>query len=196
MVFIIGFIHKKLISKIKNHGIDVFGLFVFGDDEFKIGDGRKVAEFVQQQGIVGVLVQPLTPFPGTRLFRKLKKEGRILHENWRDYNGKVVYRPQNLTPAELMNEIYACYRRVYSPLRLARYIISGRKGTRSGVVGEALLRYLEWRKRDTIWLEDAEFAPFITPMVLAAKLDSSKAIDILDKPEFSDIHPLSGKTLC
>jgi len=137
---------RRAVGKIKKHGIDVYGLFVFGDDEFKIGDGKKVAEFVKQQGIVGVLVQPLTPFPGTRLFRKLKKEGRILHENWQDYNGKVVFRPRNLSPAELMEEIYQCYRSVYSPLQLARYLLFGRKGAKLGVIGEALLRYLEWLK--------------------------------------------------
>lgn len=137
---------RHALSKIKEHGIDVFGLFVFGDDEFKIGDGKKVAEFVKQAGMVGVLVQPLTPFPGTRLFRQLKKEGRILHENWQDYNGKVVFRPRNLTPAELMHEIYVCYKSVYSPLQLAKYMIVGKKGTKLGVIGEALLRYLEWHK--------------------------------------------------
>jgi len=134
------------IGKIQKRGIDVYGLFVFGDDEFKIGDGKKVAEFVKQAGMVGVLVQPLTPFPGTILFRQLKKKGRILHENWQDYNGKVVFRPQNLTPAELMHEIYVCYRSVYSPLRLVKYLLMGRKGTKLGVIGEALLRYLEWHK--------------------------------------------------
>ena len=136
----------RAVSRIKKHGIDVYGLFVFGDDEFKIGDGQKVAEFVEQQGIVGVLVQPLTPFPGTRLFRKLKQEGRILHENWQDYNGKVVFRPRNLSPAELMEEIYQCYRVVYSPLRLAKYLFSGKKGAKLGVIGEAALRYFEWLK--------------------------------------------------
>jgi len=137
---------RRAVSRIKKHGIDVYGLFVFGDDEFKIGDGKKVAEFVRQQGIVGVLVQPLTPFPGTRLFRKLKREGRILHENWQDYNGKVVFKPRNLTPAELMEEIYQCYRTVYSPWRLANYLLFGMKGTKLGVIGEACFRYMEWIK--------------------------------------------------
>ena len=119
---------------------------MFGDDEFKLGDGKKVAKFVKQQGMVGVLAQPLTPFPGTRLFRSLKKQGRILHENWQDYNGKVVFKPKNLTAAELQKEIYDCYRSVYSPLRLAKYILFGKRGSKLGVIGEGLIRYWEWFK--------------------------------------------------
>jgi len=45
-----------------------------------------------------------------------------------------------------MEEIYQCYRSVYSPLQLARYLLFGRKGAKLGVIGEALLRYLEWLK--------------------------------------------------
>ena len=112
----------------------------------KLGDGKKVAKFVKQQGMVGVLAQPLTPFPGTRLFRSLKKQGRILHENWQDYNGKVVFKPKNLTAAELQKEIYDCYRSVYSPLRLAKYILFGKMGSKLGVIGEGLIRYWEWFK--------------------------------------------------
>ena len=137
---------RRAVCKIKKFGIDVYGLFVFGDDEFKLGDGKKVAKFVKQQGMVGVLAQPLTPFPGTRLFRSLKKQGRILHENWQDYNGKVVFKPKNLTAAELQKEIYDCYRSVYSPLRLAKYILFGKRGSKLGVIGEGLIRYWEWFK--------------------------------------------------
>ena len=134
------------LKRIKRHGLEVFGLFVFGDDEFNRGDGRRVAEFVREHALTGVLVQPLTPFPGTHLFEELKAENRILHENWQDYNGKVVFKPKNLTPAELQTEIHDCYRRVYSPLRLIEYLLFGKRGAKLGVIGEAAIRYLEWIK--------------------------------------------------
>ena len=45
----------------------------------------------------------ITPFPGTRLFDLLDKEGRILSKDWSLYDGhhSCVYRPENLTPSEL-----------------------------------------------------------------------------------------------
>ena len=45
------------------------------------------------------------------------------------------------------------------------------------------------------WL-DAEYAPYITPMVLAAKLEQIEAIKILHEHGSSDIHPLTGKIFC
>ncbi len=134
---------EDAVKKIKMHGIDVYGLFIFGDDEFKKGDGARVAEFVRRNGLSGALVQPLTPFPGTELFRKLKAENRILHENWNEYNGKVVFQPKNVTPRELLEEIYVCYRKVFSPLRVMKYLLHGKKGLKAGVLGEAIFRHLE-----------------------------------------------------
>ena len=134
------------IKKIQNHGLDVHGLFLFGDDEFKRGDGARVARFVKQHRLSGALIQPLTPYPGTRLYRKLKAEGRILSENWRDYNGKVVIKPKNLTAAELMEEIYSCYRKVYSPIRVIKFFLSGQQGFKLQILGEAIFRRLEWVK--------------------------------------------------
>ena len=128
-------------------------LFVFGDDEFKKGDGLKVAKFAEQQKLSGVLIQPLIPFPGTKLFEKLKKEDRLLHENWQHYNGKVVFKPKNMTAAELQKEIYDCYKKVFSPLRVVRFLLKGPKGFKLAGLGEARLRHSEWQKRQ-IYIKD------------------------------------------
>jgi radical SAM superfamily enzyme YgiQ (UPF0313 family) len=137
---------EDALKKIRNYGIEIFGLFVFGDDEFKIGSGKKVANFAKKQKLSGVLIQPLTPFPGTKLFQKMKKEKRLLHENWHDYNGKVVFIPKHLTPAELQKEIYDCYRAVYSPSRILKALFFGKRGFRLGLFGEGLFRRLEAMK--------------------------------------------------
>ena len=134
------------IKKIKSHGMDVHGLFVFGDDEFKKGDGKRVAKFAKEHGLSGALIQPMTPFPGTALFKKLKLEGRILHQNWQDYNGKVVYMPKNLTPAELQQEIYEAYHKIYSPIHVIKYFLTGKRGFKLQVLGEAIFRHIEWLK--------------------------------------------------
>jgi len=39
---------ESALKKFRSHGIDVHGLFVFGDDQFQKGDGRRVAEFVKR----------------------------------------------------------------------------------------------------------------------------------------------------
>jgi radical SAM superfamily enzyme YgiQ (UPF0313 family) len=131
------------VKKIRKHGMDVHGLFVFGDDGFRKGDADRVADFVEKHKLSGALIQPLTPFPGTRLFDRLKKEGRILHEDWEDYSGKVVFMPRHLTAIELQEEIYRCYRKVYSPWRVLKFLMWGRRGFKMQVLGEAIFRHVE-----------------------------------------------------
>jgi radical SAM superfamily enzyme YgiQ (UPF0313 family) len=134
------------VKKIKGYGIDIHGLFVFGDDDFRKGDGLRVAKFVKQHKLSGALIQPLTPFPGTSLFRKLKKENRILHEDWQFYNGKVVFKPKWLNEAELQKEIYDCYRKVFSLSRVIQFVLFGPHGFKIAGLGEAIFRHLEWLK--------------------------------------------------
>jgi radical SAM superfamily enzyme YgiQ (UPF0313 family) len=126
--------------------MEIIGLLVFGDDEFKKGDSIRVAKFVRKHRLSGVLIQPLTPFPGTKLFNELKKQERILHEDWQDYNGKVVFQPKNLSPTELQEEIYKCYRKVFSPAHVFRYLLFGKRGWKFQVLSEAILRRIEWLK--------------------------------------------------
>ena len=136
------------IDKLRKHGIDVHGLFVFGDDKFQKGDGQRVAEFIQRHGLSGALIQPLTPYPGTRLYLALEEQNRILHRNWEHFNGKVVFRPKNMTPAELQKEIYECYSKVFSPRRVLKFLFSGNRGWKLEYLGEAVFRYLEKMKME------------------------------------------------
>ncbi len=136
----------QAIKKIQARGMEVHGLFVFGDDEFQPGDGHKIAHFVKEHHLSGVLIQPLTPYPGTDLFKKMKRSNRILHEGWQYYNGKVVFKPKNLTAAQLQKEVYDCYRSVYSLPRVAKFVLFGPRGFRLAGLGEAIFRHLEWLK--------------------------------------------------
>lgn len=145
---------ESALKKFRSHGIDVHGLFVFGDDQFQKGDGRRVAEFVKRQGLSGALIQPLTPYPGTRLYRKLEMQNRILHRNWEHYNGKVVFQPKHMTPAELLAEIYSCYSQIFSPWRVLRFFFTGNRGWKLEFLGEAVFRYLERIKMKTYVKEE------------------------------------------
>lgn len=135
------------VGRFQDHGMIVHGLFVFGDDAFKKGDSQKVVAFARKYDLSGVLIQPLTPYPGTPLFQRLKKENRIIHEEWQYYNGNVVFKPRNLTAGELQKEVYDCYRRVFTLSKIIKFLLFGPKGLRLAGLGEAWLRHLEWRRR-------------------------------------------------
>jgi len=131
------------IKRLRYYGISVHGLFIFGDDEFKKGDGRQIAAFARRHRLAGLLIQPLTPYPGTRLFDRLRKEGRILHKRWGEYGDKVVFMPKHMSPRELQEEICECYATIYSPLGAVRAMLHARKGFRLMMLGIAFFRQLE-----------------------------------------------------
>lgn len=68
----------------------------------------------EEMGIDGATVSILTPFPGTFVYNQLKKENRLLSDDWTDYNGKtrVAFRPKHMTPEELY-EGYMWFRRKF-----------------------------------------------------------------------------------
>ena len=44
----------------------------------------------------------VTPFPGSRLFSRLKSEGRLLTEDWSRYDSQhVVFQPRHMSPTQL-----------------------------------------------------------------------------------------------
>jgi hypothetical protein len=55
-----------------------------------------------------------TPFPGTPLYRRLGREGRLLGRGWEGYTlFDVVHRPDRLTPEELATGFRELIRRVF-----------------------------------------------------------------------------------
>ena len=65
-----------------------------------------------------------TPFPGTPVFDRLDREGRILTRNWSLYNGQhVVFRPQRMTVRELEQGTDRVRKRAHSWSALARRLV-------------------------------------------------------------------------
>jgi len=62
-----------------------------------------------------VTVHILTPYPGTKLYQRLRREGRIVDDDWRHYNtAHVVYTPKNMSREELYNGYIWVYDQFYS----------------------------------------------------------------------------------
>ena len=70
--------YQAVIAKIQSYGITVNGCFILGLD----GDTRDVfddvLDFVRDSALYEVQVTFMTAFPGTPLYARLKREGRIL----------------------------------------------------------------------------------------------------------------------
>jgi radical SAM superfamily enzyme YgiQ (UPF0313 family) len=68
------------VRAIQNAGFEVMGGFIIGFDSDKPTIFEAQMKFIQETGIVTAMVGLLTALPGTRLFQRLKEEGRILSE--------------------------------------------------------------------------------------------------------------------
>ena len=110
------------IRKIHDHGIGIDASFVFGFDNDDDSVFERTLEFVTRAKIEVPYFSILTPYPGTRLYHRMLSEGRLLTTDWSLYDtSHVVFRPQRLTPEQLLEGYQQVFRESYSlPTMLRR----------------------------------------------------------------------------
>lgn len=97
------------------NGIQVNASFVFGFDHDQPDVFARTVEWIEQARLECATFHILTPYPGTPLFAKLKREGRILHRDWDRYDtAHVVFEPKGMSAEELYDGYAWCYRRLFS----------------------------------------------------------------------------------
>jgi radical SAM superfamily enzyme YgiQ (UPF0313 family) len=108
--------YYRLIERIHSYGIAVQVGIVFGFDHDTPSIFSETVDFLESAGVQNATFNILTPFPGTRLFQRLDKEGRILTRDWRKYNSRsdVVYQPRQMSVPELLNGFRYANERFYS----------------------------------------------------------------------------------
>jgi len=107
--------YKEIVREFHKHKMYVFGTFVFGFDNDDASVFDETFRFVNEAKIDIVNYSTLIPFPGTQIFKDLENQGRILTKNWSEYDGKhVVYKPLNMTEAELQKGLVKAYRETFT----------------------------------------------------------------------------------
>lgn len=108
--------YKEIVKRFHEHGIAVQAGLVFGFDHDDRSTFERTVEVFNEAGIDSATVSTLVPMPGTTLFKRLQKEGRILTYDWSKYNGKTdcVYQPALMSPEELVAGTEWAARQIYS----------------------------------------------------------------------------------
>ena len=107
-------LYAELVRDLHKRGITIQGCFVFGSDADTEATFDATADFVIQTQIDLPRFAILTPFPGTPLYLRLEREGRILTRDWEKYDGQhVVFEPRNMTPPMLQAGHERAWKRVY-----------------------------------------------------------------------------------
>jgi radical SAM superfamily enzyme YgiQ (UPF0313 family) len=104
------------LRRIQAHGITVNGCFIFGLDRHTPTIFEEVLAFARSVPLYDVQITVLTPFPGTPLYDRLLREGRLLEQERWDLCTlfDVNYVPRNMTPEQLRAGMYWLTERLYS----------------------------------------------------------------------------------
>ena len=116
--------YESAIKRIYDHGIMIYGTFVFGYDGDTPDAFDRAVEFAIRQRLFLANFNPLTPFPGTPLYRRLQREGRLLRERWwldTAYQyGDAMFQPANMTPEELTRGCFEARKAFNSSVSMLR----------------------------------------------------------------------------
>lgn len=113
--------YRRIIDAIMQRGIHVNALIMYGLDDDRDDVFIRTAEFFAAAGISLLDCFILVPMPGTRLFDKMKQDGRLLTEDFRCYDvTNVVFRPRHMAPETLSRGLWRSFQHFYSRRSIAR----------------------------------------------------------------------------
>ncbi|KUK94980.1 MAG: Radical SAM domain-containing protein [Thermotogales bacterium 46_20] len=95
--------YKDVIRRIHDHGISVMGSFIIGTDFDTKDSIKRLKDFIQESQIDIPNITHLTPYPGTKVYEKLKAERRLFNEQfWLQKPFPLfTFRPRQMTLLEL-----------------------------------------------------------------------------------------------
>lgn len=107
--------YSAAIQRLHSLGIMINGSFVFGLDDDDKDVFKRTVDWGVKSGLTTSTFHILTPYPGTRLFKTMEQQGRILHRNWDQYDTRqVVYKTIGLNATELKDGYDWAYQSFYS----------------------------------------------------------------------------------
>jgi radical SAM superfamily enzyme YgiQ (UPF0313 family) len=108
--------YMEAIDRIQSYGITVNGCFILGLDGTGPDSFDEIARFVAESGLYEVQITVQTAFPGTPLYARLKREGRILRDGaWELCTlFDVNFQPTNMKASELEAGLRDLAKQLYS----------------------------------------------------------------------------------
>ena len=119
---------KDSVQRIQKHGIIVLGSFILGLDIDGKGSGKQIAKTAHAYGLDVLNVMVLTPLPGTKLWKTMEAEDRIIANTFpHDWKYFTLTFPvalfKKLTWKEITAERDCSYRDFYSYPNILRRVI-------------------------------------------------------------------------
>lgn len=185
--------YTRAVNRLHSLGVMINGSFVFGLDDDDKDVFKRTVEWGVRHGITTSTYHILTPYPGTRLFKKMEVDHRILTRNWDLYDTRnVVYKTAALTSEELKQGYNWSYEEFYSWTNIFKssFLHDSHKHK---------LKHLfytgGWKKFEPIWnlLIKANKLNNMLP-VLESLLSTVKTTDIDTMPDAKEkLQPVAGQ---
>lgn len=144
--------YRDAIARLHDRGICVMAGLISGFDGQTARSIEGMADQLDELEIDVPFMSILTPFRGTVLYDELLREGRLLSDrDWPHYNGyNVAFRPDRLTPGELLAAHRRLWRRAFRPAAvLGRLARGARQLSRGGLMLSATMNGFYGTKRVT-----------------------------------------------
>jgi radical SAM superfamily enzyme YgiQ (UPF0313 family) len=107
----------EAMHRFHGEGFGILGSFVFGFDYENKDVFEQTLEFTMRGRLDVVQLRILTPYPGTRLYKRLLSEGRLFVHDWwlRGYPpDTLLFQPKGMTADELISGFTRLNRQAYS----------------------------------------------------------------------------------
>ena len=172
-------LYKKQIQCFHDYGIMVNPGMIFGSDHEDESVFPRTVEFLIKNKVELAYFNILTPLPGTELFKRMERDGRIFDRNWAHYDGKyVVFQPKKMSREVLQQgffwanhqffgwpsigqRIWGTRQRVVSriAMNVAFRHLTKRTAPKGSVPGQGMLlarMVKRWQKRFSDWKLDLQ----------------------------------------
>ena len=118
---------RQAFRNAKEVGVETIGFFIIGLPGETEETMERTIRFAIELDPLIANFSMMTPFPGTKVYEQVKREGRLLMETWEDYvffEGRARYEMGDLTAELVERKWREAYRRFYlRPSRVMRTLL-------------------------------------------------------------------------
>jgi len=119
--------YRTQVKNLHERGIAIQACFVFGFDTDDKSVFERTVDMVNDLDLDLPRFTAYTPFPGTPIHDKLKRENRILETNWSMYDAQhVVFKPKLMSSEELQEGLYWTWRQCYTARSIFKRLVGSR----------------------------------------------------------------------
>jgi radical SAM superfamily enzyme YgiQ (UPF0313 family) len=142
--------YRTAIRRLSDLGVMINASFVFGMDDDDAQVFQRTVDWALEMGLTTATFHILTPYPGTRLYERLKNQGRLVTENWDRYNTReVVFRPKHMSAETLKAGYDLAYRSFYQWRSILRASMAHRE--RPSYALRQFCYSAGWKKFEPLW---------------------------------------------